>query len=534
MTQTGEPTSASQGAGAVVSGAASSAAPSPAASSPAASSPAAAVPPTGAAGDERARLGRSLTQGVAWMGGAKWMSQLFTWGSTIVVARLLLPEDYGLVGYATLFLGIVTMFSEFGIGTTVVTLRQLSDDQLAEVNTLALLFGLGGFVVSALAAPVLAAYFDAPDLTLVVIAMSSNFVISALGVVPRAVLQRDLRYRELAINDGLQALLLAIGSVAFAVLGFRYWTLVLAAVLGTTFAALAARRLVPARFRWPRWAELAPAVRFSRQTIVGRLAWYIYSNADFLVAGKLFGKEALGAYRFAWELANSPGEKVTSLVGGVTPGVLSAAQHDPAALRSIALRVTEALALVVLPACIGLSLVANNLVPLVLGEQWLMMVAPLQVLAVAAGLRAVTPILPQLLVVVGRNRDMMRVNVVGAVVMPIAFVAGSRWGVAGVALAWLAAYPVAVALPMATLALRSIGLAPLAYLRAFVPSVTGVVLMAGAVIGLRQLQPAGWGRLAALALDIAVGALVYAGSLLLLHRAHVLQLVQRVRSGLGR
>jgi PST family polysaccharide transporter len=510
MTQTGEPTPASRTATDAAAVAASTSA------------------------DERARLGRSLTQGVAWMGGAKWMSQLFTWVSTIVVARLLTPEDYGLVGYATLFLGIVTLFSEFGIGTTVVTLRQLSDEQLAEVNTLALLFGVGGFAVSALAAPLLATYFDAPNLTLVVIAMAANFVISALGVVPRAVLQRDLRYRELAINDGLQALLLAAGSVAFAVLGFRYWTLVLAAVLGTTFAALAARRLVPARFRWPRWAELAPAVRFSRQTIVGRLAWYVYSNADFLVAGKLFGKEALGAYRFAWELANSPGEKVTSLVGGVTPGVLSAAQHDPAALRSIAVRVTEALALVTLPACVGLSLVANNLVPLVLGEQWLMMVAPLQVLALAAALRSVTPILPQILVVVGRNRDMMRVNVLGAVVMPIAFVVGSRWGISGVALAWIAAYPIAVAMPMAWMALRSIGLGPLAYLRAFVPSVTGVTLMAAALLALRQLQPAGFGRLPALVLDIGVGGLAYVGSLLLFHRAHVMSLVQRVRSGLRR
>jgi len=482
----------------------------------------------------RAHLGRSLTHGVAWMGSAKWMSQLFTWVSTIVVARLLTPEDYGLVGLAMLFLGVVTLFSEFGIGTTVVTLRDLSDEQLAEVNTLALLLGLAGFALSCAAAPLLARYFDAPNLTLVVIAMASNFIISSTGVVPRAMLQRELRFRDLALNDGLQALTLAVGSVAFAMLGFRYWTLVLSAVLGTTFAAVAARRLVPVRYRWPRWEALAPAVRFSRQTIVGRLSWYVYSNADFFVAGKLLGKDALGAYRFAWDLANAPGEKVTSLVGGVTPGVLSAAQHDPSALRRIALRVTEALSLITLPACIGLALVANNLVPLVLGEKWLEMVAPLQILGLAAALRSVTPILPQILVVIGRNRDMMRVNLVGAIVMPLAFLFGSRWGTTGIAIGWLTAYPLCVALPMAWLALRSMSLPALTYLRAFSASGTGIAVMTGAVLAARQLQPVDAGRLAALMLDVAVGALSYASSLFLFHRDSIMALVQRVRSALRR
>lgn len=468
------------------------------------------------------------------MGTAKWISQLFTWGSTILVARLLSPEDYGLVGLATLFLGVVTLFSEFGIGTTVVTLRELTETQLAEVNTLALLLGVAGFVTSCLAAPLLAIYFDSPNLTWVVVAMATTFIISATQVVPRAVLQRDLRYRDLAINDGLQALTLAVASVTFAALGFRYWTLVLSAILGVSFAAIAVRRLVSVPLRWPHWEALGPAVRFSRQTIMGRMAWYVYSNADFFVAGKLLGKEALGAYRVAWDLATSPGEKVTSLVGGVTPGVLSAAQKDPVALRGIVLRVTEALALVLLPACLGLALVAGNLVPLMLGEKWLMMVAPLQALAAAAALRSVTPILPQVLVVVGRNRDMMAVNVWGAIVMPVAFLVGSRWGTTGIALAWLTAYPLLVAAPMARMTLRSIGLPWSEYLRSFLAAGTGVAIMALAILGARELLPEGLPRIPALLIDVAVGGLAYVSALLLLFRSHVTTMLRRVRTALGK
>src|SRR2546425_8629430 len=107
---------------------------------------------------------------------------------------------------------------------------------------------------------------------------------------------------------------------------------------------------------------------FSRHIIVGRLAWYVYSNADFLVAGRILGKVALGLYEVGWNLANVPIEKITSLVGQVTPAVFSAVQRDHAALRRYLLRVTEGLALITFPASLGLALVAPDFVLLTLGR----------------------------------------------------------------------------------------------------------------------------------------------------------------------
>ena len=147
------------------------------------------------------------------------------------MARLLDPADFGLYAFATSYMGIVTLLSEFGIGTTIVTFRKMSDDHVSQVNSLAFLFGLAGFAVSCVAAPLLAMFYRAPALTAVVIASSSIFLITGLRVVPQAILQRDLRFRDLAINEGFQAIVTALGSIAFALLGFRYWTLVLSSVL---------------------------------------------------------------------------------------------------------------------------------------------------------------------------------------------------------------------------------------------------------------------------------------------------------------
>jgi PST family polysaccharide transporter len=485
---------------------------------------------TGATGTDRRALDRSLARGVAWTGMVRWATQLATWASTVIVVRLLSPEDYGLVGLAALYLGIVTLLSEFGIGTTIVALRHLSPSQHAQINTVSMLFGVVSFAVSCGAAPVLAWFFDAPELTGVVIAMSTMFLVTGARVVPQALLQREMRFRDLAINDGLQAIVLAVGSVVFALLGFRYWTLVLSSVLGALLSTVGVLRLVRVRFERPDWRTLAPAMTFSQQTIVSRLAWYVYQNADFLVVGKLFGKELTGVYRVAWDLTSTPLEKITSMVGRVTPAVLSAAQHDAAALRRYLLRITEALAIVTFPATVGMGLVARDLVPLLLTEKWAAMVVPLQLLAVAAAIRSVTPILPQILTVIGENRRTMRLNVLGAVIMPIAFWVGSRWGTVGIAAMWLVVYPIALVVPMARAVFRQLELGAADYWKALAPAITGVLVMAGAVWGGRALQSPEWSRAVHLSIDVGVGALAYLGSLVLLHRARVAAMVAGLRA----
>jgi len=115
--------------------------------------------------DARA-LDRSLLNGIAWTSGAKWASQLLTWASTLVVARLLSPEDYGLVGMASIYLGVITLLSEFGLGSAVVTLRELSEEQVAQINSVSLLFGLASFALSCAAAVPLGHFFHAPSSSL--------------------------------------------------------------------------------------------------------------------------------------------------------------------------------------------------------------------------------------------------------------------------------------------------------------------------------------------------------------------------------
>lgn len=463
-------------------------------------------------------LDRSFLRGVAWTAAAKWGSQALSWVSWLIVARLLTPEDYGLVGMAAIYLGLITLLSEFGLGTAVLAVRELSDGQMTQLNGLAALLGLGGLLASCAAAIPLGHFFHAPQLPLVVVAMSTTFLIASFKTVPLALLQRDLRFKALALIDMSQALAVAISMVAFAVAGFRYWTLVCGAVLGALISTAAVLKLRHLPLAWPRPKSLARAMTVSADIVISRLCWYASANADFLTAGRILGKAALGFYSVAWTVASIPVDRVAALIGQVTPAFFAAVQNNPAALRRYVLGITEGLALITFPVGLGLALVARDFVLVVLGAKWQGTIAPLQLLAAYAAFRSITPLLPQVLQITGDSRFEMWRMVAAAVVMPTAFfVSAGRWGTVGLALTWVLVDPL-LAFVLYRRVFSRIELPAKAYFVALWPALSATALMAAVVLAVRVFGDSGWSARAHLAAQIGAGVVTYGVACLMLHR----------------
>jgi len=468
-----------------------------------------------------AKLDHSFARGIAWLGSVKWVVQLLTWGTTIVVARILTPEDYGLLAMGSVLLAFITLLSESGIGITVVTVREITAEQIGQINGAAILLGLASFAAACLAALPVSWFYRASALPPVIVALSFTLVISAFRVVPGALLQRDLRFPRLAVIDASQGLVVSLTTVILAVLGFRYWSLVLGAVLGAVVGTAATVAARPYQIRWPHWRTLRPVLPFTRNMLVGRLFWYTYQNSDFIVAGKRLGAQALGAYSYAWTLASMPVDKISGLLSSVTPPIFAAVQHDIPALRRYFLTVTEGLAVFAFPLTVGIALVANDLVPVVFGERWLFMIAPLQILAIYSTVRTITPTASQVLVVTGDTRFLMYIAGMGAIALPAAFYIGSFWGTIGIATAWTIVHPLAVYFPLNTRLLRRLDLPVRNYLRALWPAVSGCLLMAAAVAAVRTFVPLAPATGIRLALEVLAGAIAYSACLLLFHRNRV-------------
>src|SRR5436190_261338 len=463
-------------------------------------------------------LDRALLHGVAWTAAAKWAAQVLSWASWLIVARLLSPEDYGLVGMATIYFGLITLLSEFGLGTAVLVVRDLRPEQIGQLNGLAVLLGLASMLASCMVAISLGRFFHAPQLPLVVVAMSTTFVITSFKTVPLALLQRDLRFKPLALIDLSQALVLAISMVGFAVAGFRYWTLVCGGVLGALISTGAILGLRHAPFAWPRPKSLKRAMTLSSDVLISRLCWYASVNADFLVAGRILGKAALGFYNVGWTLANVSVDKITALVGQVTPAFFSAVQQDAAAMRRYLLRITECIALITFPVSVGLALVARDFVLAVLGSKWEATIAPLQILAAYAAVRSITPLLPQVLHTIRDTKVEMWTMVAVAVVMPTSFYfSGQRWGTVGLAMAWVLMDPLITTI-LYWRVFSKIDLSPRAYLRALWPAVSGTAVMAAVVLAVGVLSGSAWTAGLRLAAQIGAGVISYGLGCLVLHR----------------
>ena len=476
-------------------------------------------------------LDRLLVGGIAWTGVAKWFSQVLSWVSLLIVARLLSPSDFGVVGMATLYLGLIQTFSEFGFGSAIVTLRDLTCEQVGQINSVSALSGILGFALSFAVAAVLGQFFRAPQLPAVVVAMSCGFVISGFRTVPYALLEKEMRFRLLAGIDAAQAVVQALGTLVLALLGFKYWALVLGNLLGIAVAtglpAASSRR----GFAPPRLSSIGHVLRFSWHILVSRLCWYGYSNADFLVAGRVLGAAPLGAYTFAWNLATLPGEKITTLVTRVTPSFFSAVQKEHAALRRYLRTLTEGLSLVTFPAAIGLGLVAPEFVRLVLGKRWEGTIAPLQVLAVYGSIRCVATLPAQVVVAVGATRFGMWNSLQAIALMPIAFYIGSRWGTVGIAWGWVIGYPFVLA-PLYWVVFRRIHMSIAEYWGAVRPAVNASVAMTVVVLLLKWALPAAWPLYLRLALEVSAGAAAYVLVLAVVHddRARAfLRLVRMLR-----
>ena len=465
-------------------------------------------------------LDKALAGGVAWSAGAKWITQVLTWGMTVIVARLLQPSDYGLIGMAAISLGIVQLLSEFGLGTAIITMRDLNDDQISQLNTVSLLSGLAGLALSVALAIPIGEFFRAPQLPPIIIVMSIAFVTSAFSIVPNALLQKEMRFKILAIIAGLQGLAQAISTLILAFLGFGYWALVLGNLTFSFAATVLTLVWKRQRFAWPRFSAIRGALVYSWHIIVARLSWYVYNVGDFIIAGRVLGEAPLGNYSLAWTLAHAPLEKLTTMVNQVTPSIFAAVQTDYVALRRYLRNISGALSVAVFPATLGIALVANDLVRVALGQKWIGVVLPLELLALHALFRSNVVLLTPLLNVVGEERFSMWNTIVMLAVLLPSFYIGSHWGTGGIASVWVVVYPF-VSLPLFWRLFRKIKMPAGEYIGALWPAISGCILMAAAVEIFKRSRDPRWPLYLDLALEILIGAIVYMLALVLMHRKHL-------------
>ncbi len=480
-----------------------------------------AVPPV--AGTETAGSvahNQAIATGVMWQGTLRWLSQVLAWTATIVIARRLSPADYGIAGTAGVLVGLLTLVTDGGLARALIMRRDRDESVVQQTHAAAMLTGLllAGLMVAA--AYPLASFYAEPRLAPVIVALSLVLVLSGANAIPLAVMQQRLQFRLLAAIDFGKAIAQASVVLLCAVLGFRYWSLAIGLIVGHVVALVWTRRYVKLRMQRPEMASIGPTVGYARHLVVGTLAWYLYSNADFAVVGRVAGLSALGYYQFAWNVAQLPGEKLANVLQAVVLPFFGSIGDDKVALRHYFLILSALLVSVMLPVLFGFALVSPIAVPLIFGAKWATSVPMMQVLVVCAALGSVSMLSQHVLGATGEAALTARLNLAALVVLPICFVVAAKLsGPFAVACVWLVAQPILGGIPL--LKLRSaIGLSVREYLRNLIAPLVCSLLMTGGVLALRPLIQ-NMAPIVQLLLLSVTGAVIYVAGFALLFRHRI-------------
>lgn len=470
---------------------------------------------------------------LAFAGTARLLVQVTSWLMTLVVIRLLTPDDYGLMGLVTLFTGFVAMFNELGMGAALVQARRVSDALLAELFGLVLLLQIGFALLILVAAAPVAEFFAQPRLVPMLQIQSVQFLLYGFAVIPDALLMRRLDFQRKSLVETIAALLASGVTLLLAFAGYGVWALIDGVLIGAGARALGltwiTRFLPMPRLRL---SGLGGLVRFGGLLTAERLLWFAYTRFDAMIIGKRFGPVLLGDYTVAMTLASLPLDKLGPVLTQVSFPAFAEVQEKRGEATAHLLKAVRLLSLLFFPLLFGLSAVASDAVPLLLGAQWADSVLPLALVSLVMPLRMINLVIPSYLKGLGHPGASLLTIAVACLILPAALLIGSVWGLAGIGGAWLVAYPIFF-LASLSIAARVTPLRVAPVLAAIARPALAALLMLLLLWLLQTTLLASVAAALRLPLAIAAGIACYAAAILLLDASSCRELLRLLRRGAG-
>jgi len=361
-------------------------------------------------------------------------------GALMILARLLGPAEFGLVGMVTAITGALSLFKEFGLSAATVQRATITDDQLSTLFWINVLVGLVLVAVSAGLAPFVASFYHEPRLFAVMIALSSAFLFNAAGVQHSALLQRQMRFTALAAVEVSSLAIASAISIISAWRGHGYWALVawsVSAPLASTVMTWVLSGWIPGVPRLQ--TEMPSSMRFGGIVTLNGVVVYFAYNLDKILLGRFWGAGVVGSYGRAYQLTTLTMDSINAGVGGVAFPVLSRLQDDPPRLRNYFLNGYSLVLGLTLPLTAACALFAGDLVPIVLGPRWDEAIPICRLLAPAVLVFAIINPPGWLLVSLGMVGRSLRIALVIAPLVIAGYVAGLPYGPRGVAFGYSAA-----------------------------------------------------------------------------------------------
>jgi len=359
--------------------------------------------------------------------------------SLMVLARLLGPKDFGLVGMVTAFTGVLLLFRDFGLSIATVQRPNVTDEQLSTLFWINVAVGSLLALFTAAMAPFLAAFYHEPRLVGVASALACSFLFNAVGIQHGALLQRQMRFTALSVVSLISLVVSTATAIGGAMAGYGYWALVamtLTQPLFNTVGVWIATGWIPGRPH--RRIGIRSMAHFGGTVTLNGLIVYTASNFEKILLGRFCGADALGLYGRAYQLINIPTGNLNSAVGEVAFSALSRLQDDPVRLKSYFLKGYSLVLAMTMPLTVACALFADDMIFVFLGPKWKAASIIFRLLAPTILVFATANPLSWLVMSLGMIRRSLKMGLVIAPIMIASYMIGLPYGPKGVACAYSA------------------------------------------------------------------------------------------------
>ena len=466
-----------------------------------------------------------------WSAASRLLGQLASWAITIFVIRLLSPGDYGLMAMAMVLVSFLVILNTLGFDAVLVQHKRLDSQTRRQVFGVIIIINVSFFLLLWNGASAIAHFYSEADLELILKVLSLQFLLLIFETLPQAELERNIQFAGRSVVDFASLVSGSLTTLALALAGFGVWALVWGTLASTAIRTVGLNLICPCPVI-PSFAlrGLGANLSFGLFVTTDRGLWYLFSESDKFIGGKLLGNQLLGYYAVASHLASLPINKITGLLNSVAFPAFSRTHQGEGeeAVRRYLLKATRLMAVLAFPVFFGMSATAEPLIGVLFGDKWLPAAPLLQLLGLVMPFRLLSNVFSPLLWGVGAPRTSALNYAFAAVLMPVAFLFGAQWGIFGIACAWLFMYPV-VFVVTAWRTCQQVRLPVVAYLAALSrPLIAGITLymavlaLQGGVSG----APGDWLYLGQL---VVAGGLAWCFSIVLLDRASIKEIVQLTR-----
>ncbi|WP_454802298.1 lipopolysaccharide biosynthesis protein [Mucilaginibacter phyllosphaerae] len=328
-----------------------------------------------------------VVSGVFWTFLQLIVNQSFAFGLKLILAKLLFPNQFGLVGMATVFTGFVQVLNDLGVGSALVQRKSedLRDEHYHTAFWTGVIWSVFLFIVmSLIIAPVAANFYHEPLLKTIIPVLSIGILVSPVNLVHKAQLSKSMNFKKLAFIDNTSNIMAGVIAFAMALYGAGVWALVFNSVATVFFA-------MPLFFNATGWKPAFVMEKKAFQEVFGFGAYatgsnvlnYLYNNLDYLLIGKLLGASSLGIYTLAFVLTDTFRSRLMSVINSVMYPLYGKRQNDFESLKKYYLKVVLFNCLFIFPIMIFFTIEGEPFIVKIFGAKWHETVAPLQLLSIS-------------------------------------------------------------------------------------------------------------------------------------------------------